>query len=108
VFTGDWGILDPLRFLNSGMLPLSNGTDPINQPSLSAADEQRLIGMLDTPDHVYILHTKEAEQFPDIRAKLLRFAAEHGYDHEVLAQIPDGFGRQVFEVCRFSKAGPGR
>lgn len=104
VFTGDWGILEPLRFLNSGKLPLAYGTDPINQPSLNAADERRLIAMLDVPDHVYILHTKEAEQFPGVREKLLRFAAEHGYGREVLAQIPDGFGRQVFEVCRFSKA----
>jgi 4-amino-4-deoxy-L-arabinose transferase-like glycosyltransferase len=104
VFAADWGILDPLRFLNFGKLPLYDATDPIDKPALEPADERRLAGMLDIPDSVYILHTKEAEQFPDIRDKLLRFAAEHGFDREVLAQISDGFGRQVFEVCRFSKA----
>jgi 4-amino-4-deoxy-L-arabinose transferase-like glycosyltransferase len=106
VFAADWGILEPLRFLNAGRLPLENGADPIAQPALDAADERRLIGMLDTADHLYILHTKEAEVFPDIRDKLLRFVSAHGYTREVLMQIPDGYGRQVFEVCRFSKAGP--
>jgi hypothetical protein len=105
VYTAEWGILAPLRFLNSGKLPLYDATDPINKPALDPADEQRLIDMLDTPDHVYILYTKEADQSPDVREKFLRFASEHGYNREVLTQIPDGFGRQIFEVCRFSKAG---
>ena len=104
VFAVDWGILDALRFLNGGKLPLFYGTDPIDKPALDPADERRVAGMLDIPDSVYILHTQEAEQFPGIRDKLLRFASGHGYNREVLAQISDGFGRQVFEVCRFSKA----
>jgi hypothetical protein len=106
VFAADWGILEPLRFLNAGKLPLENGTDPIAKPALDPADEGRLIGMLDTPDQLYIMHTTEAEVFPGIRDKLLRFASGHGYDRDVVAQISDGYGRQVFEVCRFSKAGP--
>jgi hypothetical protein len=106
VFPADWGILEPLRFLNAGKLPLENGADPIAQPALNPADERRLVAMLNAPDQLYILHTKEAEVFPDIRDKLLRFASEHGYGREVLARISDGYGRQVFEVCRFSKAGP--
>ncbi len=104
VVAADWGILEPLRFLNAGTLPLENGQDPINQPSLSTDDERRLVRMLDTPDHLYIMHTKEAEVFPNIRDKLLAFASGHGYERQVLAQIQDGYGRQVFEVCRFSKA----
>src|SRR5271157_880375 len=103
VFAADWGILEPLRFLNAGKLPLENATDPIAKPALDSADQQRLIGMLDTADQLYILHTKDAEVFPNIRDKLLSFASEHGYSREVLARIPDGYGRQVFEVCRFSK-----
>lgn len=106
VFAADWGILEPLRFLNAGTLPLENGEDPINQPTLSDDDEKRLVRMLDTTDHLYIMHTKEAEVFPNIRDKLLAFASEHGYSRQVLTQIQDGYGRQVFEVCRFSKAGP--
>jgi 4-amino-4-deoxy-L-arabinose transferase-like glycosyltransferase len=103
VVSTDWGIFESLRFLNAGALPLENGTDPINQPSLDSADQQRVISMLDTADHLFIMHTKEAEVFPEIRGKLLRFASEHGYSRQVLTQISDGYGRQVFEVCRFSK-----
>jgi len=106
VFAGDWGILEPLRFLNAGKLPLESATDPIAKPALDAQDEQRLLGMLDTPDHLYVLHTQEAEMFPNIRVKLLAFASQHGYRREVLSAISDGYGRQIFEVCRFSRAAP--
>ena len=104
VFTADWGILEPLRFLNAGKLPLENAADLISKPAFDPEDERQLTGMLDTPDHLYILHTQEAEIFPDVRDKLLRFASRNGYGREVLARISDGYGRQVFEVCRFSKA----
>jgi hypothetical protein len=104
VFTVDWGLIDPLRFLNSGKLPLQDGNMPIVKPALEPGDESLLVRILDTPSSVFVLHTKEAEVFPDTRDKLLRFASGHGYTREVLTQIPDGYGRQMFEVCRFSKA----
>lgn len=101
VFCGDWGILEPLRYLNSGKLPLRDGADPIGKDSLTPEDDRRQVAMLDTPG-LYILHTKEAEMRP-IRDKLLQFAQEHGYQREILKTISDGFGRDIFEVCRFKK-----
>jgi hypothetical protein len=103
VFTADWGIREPLRYLNSGKLPLQDADDPIAKPALDPDDERRMISMLDRPEHLFILHTKEAEQFAGVRDRLLQFASEHGYDREVVSRISDGFGRQIFEVCRFSK-----
>ena len=103
VYCTDWGILEPLRYLNSGKLQLVNGTDPIVKPALDGEDQKRLEAALDAPDQLVVMHTQEAEEFIGIRARLLRFAEEHGYNREVVAGISDGFGRQMFEVCKFSR-----
>ena len=99
----DWGILEPLRYLDAGKLPLEGGIDPINKPALDLADEQQLAHTLDRNDQLVVMHTKAAEQFAGIRDKLLHFAEQHGYRRQVLTTISDGFGRDIFEVCRFSK-----
>jgi hypothetical protein len=103
VYSADWGIQEPLRLLNFGKLPLRSLIDPIVKPVFDADDQKHLIDALDQPGPVYILHTQEAEQFPGVRERLLHFAADHGYRREILAQISDGYGRPIFEVCRFSK-----
>ncbi len=41
-----------------------------------------------------------------MNAKLLRYAADAGYERAMMAVIPDGWGRPVYEVYRF--VGPGR
>jgi hypothetical protein len=103
VFCADWGILESLRYLNAGKLPLHDAQSPIVQPNLGANDTQMILSMLDTPQHLYIVRTDEYEQVPGIRKKLLAFARQHGYASEMLAPISDGFGRQVFEIWRFTK-----
>lgn len=108
VFTVHWGLIDPLQFLNSGKLPLEDGNLPIVKPALQPGDEVSLFRILNSPGHLFVLQTEEAELFPGARDKLLGFATEHGYGRELMARISDGYGRQVFEVWRFSKAGPAR
>jgi hypothetical protein len=108
VFTVHWGLIDPLQFLNSGKLPLEDGNMPIAKPALQPGDEVPLLRILNSPGHLYVLETKEAELFPAARDNLLGFASEHGYGRALMARISDGYGRQVFEVWRFSKAEPER
>lgn len=103
VACADWGLIEPLRYLNSGKLPLEDGTNPLAKTSLDADDQKALIYRLDLPDQLVVMHTKETEQFPGIRDRLLNFAEQQGYTRQVVATIGDGFGRQVFEVCRFSR-----
>jgi hypothetical protein len=105
VFTVHWGLMDPLQFLNSGKLPLEDGNLPIAKPALQPGDDALLFRILNAPGHLFVLQTKESELFPGAWDKLLGFASEHGYDGQVMARISDGYGRQVFEVWRFSKAG---
>jgi 4-amino-4-deoxy-L-arabinose transferase-like glycosyltransferase len=106
VYCADWGILDGLRLLNRGKLPLNVGTDPIRKPELSPDDRDYLNRMISEPDHVFIAHTVDYEFFQGVNAKLLRYAADAGYERAMMAVIPDGWGRPVYEVYRF--VGPGR
>jgi 4-amino-4-deoxy-L-arabinose transferase-like glycosyltransferase len=106
IYCADWGIMDSLRLLNRGKLPLNVGTDPIRKPELGPEDRNYLKRVIGEPSHVFIAHTTDYEFFQGVNAKLLKFAAESGYEREMMAVIPDGWGRPVYEVYRF--AGPGR
>ena len=101
IYCADWGIMDSLRLLNRGKLPLNVGTDPIRKPELSADDRAYLQRMIGEPGHVFIAHTRDYEFFEGVNAKLLKYAAESGYERTMLAVIPDGWGRPVYEVYHF-------
>jgi 4-amino-4-deoxy-L-arabinose transferase-like glycosyltransferase len=105
IFCADWGIMDSLRLLNRGKLPLNVGTDPIRKPELSPDDRDYLQRMIGEPGHVFIAHTTDYEFFPGVNAKLLKYAAESGYERAMLAVIPDGWGRPVYEVYHFVGSG---
>ncbi len=105
IFCADWGIMDSLRLLNRGKLPLNMGTDPIRKPELSREDRDYLKRVIAEPSHVFIAHTKDYEFFQGVNGKLLKYAADSGYEREMMAVIPDGWGRPVYEVYRF--VGPG-
>jgi len=102
VFCMDWGIMDNMRLLSSGKLPLRVGTDPIIKPALAAADRQYLARILAEPGNVFINHTKDFEFFRGINDKFVKYAAEEGYRREVMAVIADSFGRPAYEVYRFT------
>jgi 4-amino-4-deoxy-L-arabinose transferase-like glycosyltransferase len=106
IYCADWGIMDSLRLLNRGNLPLNVGTDPISKPELSPDDRDYLKRVISEPGHVFIAHTRDYEFFQGVNAKLLKYAAESGYEPEMMAVIPDGWGRPVYQVYHF--VGPAR
>ena len=101
VFCMDWGIMDNMRLLTSGKVPLRVGTDPINKPSLDDTDRQYLARTISEPNQIFINHTKDFEFFPGVNDKLVKYAAAAGYRREVMAVIPDSYGRPAYEVYRF-------
>ena len=101
VYSVDWGIMDSLRLLHRGKLPLRVGTYPISKAELSDADRESLGEMIRNPDHVFINHMKDFEFFPGLGAKLVKYAEAEGYRREVEAVIADSYGRPVYEVYRF-------
>jgi 4-amino-4-deoxy-L-arabinose transferase-like glycosyltransferase len=102
VFCMDWGIMDNMRLLSRGKLPLRVGTDPIAKPALDAADREYLARTIAGAGHVFINHTKDFEFFPGINDKLVKYAAGAGYRRQVMAVIADSYGRPVYEVYRFA------
>ena len=102
VYCVDWGMLDPLRYLNHGRLKLAVGNDPISKKELTPADREAVLRMLNDPGATFVAHTKEFENFQGTNEHLLKFAAEEGYRREMLTVISDSFGRPAFEVYRFN------
>ena len=101
VFCVDWGIMDSMRLLSRGKLPLRVGTDPITKPALDTADREFLARTIAGSGHIFINHSKDFEFFTGVNDKLVKYAAEAGYRREVMAVIPDSHGRPVYEVYRF-------
>ena len=102
MFCVDWGIMDSMRLLSRGKLPLRVGTDPINKPALADADREFLAKAISGPGNIFINHTKDFEFFSGVNDKLVKYAADAGYRREVIAVIPDSNGRPVYEVYRFA------
>jgi Dolichyl-phosphate-mannose-protein mannosyltransferase len=102
----DWGILDPLRLLNHGKLPLEMRPDSLPRPEMTEGDRALLATRISDPANIFIGHTREYEFFPGASPALARFAAETGYTRETLATIKDSYGHPVYEVYRFRPASP--
>ena len=68
---------------------------------LSPRDRTALLLRIGNPANVFVAHAKEAEFFKGLNDKLAQFAAESGYRREMLAAMPDGYGRPLFEIYRF-------
>jgi len=98
----DWGMLDPLRYLNRGKLKLAVGNDVVSNKELTPADREAALRMVADPGAVFIAHTKDFENFAGTNDRLLKFAAAEGYRREMLAVISDSFGHPAFEVYRLS------
>jgi hypothetical protein len=104
----DWGIAEPLQFLNRGKLPLTWGIDEISKPEMSSDDRDAVRSMISEPENVFVAHTPAYEFFAGRSPKLTQFAEESGYRREMLKTLSDGYGRDFFEVYRFAPAPGGR
>jgi hypothetical protein len=103
VFSADWGITDSLRLLNRGQLRLDFIYDAIPRDT-SPPDLPRIRAAVSRPGAVFLAHAPQAEVFPGSSEKLVEAARQAGYRKELLANIPDSFGRPVFEAYRFVAA----
>jgi 4-amino-4-deoxy-L-arabinose transferase-like glycosyltransferase len=102
VYCVDWGMLDPLRYLSHGKLAVATD-DPIGKPELTPGDREIVVRMLDDPGALFVTHTKDFENFPGRRDKLVKFADDAGYRRETVIAISDSFGHPAYEVYRFLK-----
>jgi hypothetical protein len=103
VYCLDWGIMDSLRFLSRGKLPLAGSDYRFTKDELTAEDRETVVRIVSDSGNLYVSHTKEAQLFPD-NQKFLKLAAASGYRPYRLAVIDDSFGRPTFEVYRLAPA----
>jgi hypothetical protein len=101
VYCVDWGIMDSLRLLNRGRLPLRVGNDLVSKAGADPGVRDALMKTLAKPDAWFIGHTKDFEFFQGTDERLVRYAADAGYERAILATIPDSYGRPVYEVYHF-------
>jgi hypothetical protein len=95
----DWGIVDQLRLLGRGKLPLAIIFDAV--PEGGAPDADRIAAVAGDPDHLFIGHTRTFEVFKGRSERFLKAAEAAGYRREMLKVISDSWGRPTYEVYRF-------
>ncbi len=102
VVTIDWGMLDSLRLLGRGRLPLYQADDLAAKDSLGADDRRVLEWLLGLPNPVFVGHTSREEVRPGSAARIAAHAATLGYSRQLLYTICDRHRRPIFEVFRFA------
>ncbi|HVW84726.1 MAG TPA: glycosyltransferase family 39 protein [Bryobacteraceae bacterium] len=91
----DWGILNGLRLLHEGELPLF-----VVEPDADAAGIRRQI---DDPKRLFIQHTDDKQIFPGINERFRNAALREGFAERVVKTVPDRNGRPVFEIISFER-----
>jgi hypothetical protein len=100
----DWGIIDPLRVLDRGLLPLRVGDDALRNPRLDDEDRKQILERLPDTASLFVGHVISREEWAGSGARLTSTAAAAGYRKVLLETVPDSHGRPVFEVFRFVPA----
>jgi hypothetical protein len=100
IFCVDWGIMDTLRVLNRGKLPLNLAYDFVPKDE-SEAPSERLQDATSSINHVFIAHARGFEFTEGASARLVSAAEKLGRRREMLAVISDRNHRPVYEVYRF-------
>ncbi|HUQ94661.1 MAG TPA: glycosyltransferase family 39 protein [Bryobacteraceae bacterium] len=105
IFLIDWGLVDNLRLLSAGRLPIYVGSDPLMREEPTEEDIRLGKAMLESPNAILVGNTDDRQSFTDVNARMERLAARLGYQRELLETVYDFNGRPCFEVFRFKKSG---
>jgi hypothetical protein len=102
MYVTDWGIINSLRILDAGRLPLDLA------PEESAGDPKShaaALKTLESQDSIFVGHTAGNESVPGANARLDALAGSGGYRPETLSVIADRNRRPIFQVYRYVAAG---
>lgn len=99
IYLMDWGMLDNLRLLQEGRLPLYWGTDEI-----ATANPVRLKRMLADPKAVFLTHTDDRQIFPGANDRIREAAAKAGFRPVLRETVYDFNGRPTFQILQFEPA----
>ncbi len=105
VFVVDWGILDPLRLLSGGRLPLIPASDAVVSEIEQRPGDVRLM-KLKEPSTLIVTRPQESMLFPGLNERLDQWAAEQGLEREPVSRIQDAKGVTQFVVYRYAARRP--
>ncbi len=92
IYVVDWGMMNSLRILNAGALPLDLAAE----------------SGVSVPDAVFIAHTPGNEIFQGVNSRMDDLARSAGERKETLKVIDDRHDRPIFQVYRYVPAGENR
>ena len=96
----DWGIVDQLRLLGRGKLPLAIIFDAV-PPEGGAPDANRVAAAAGDSEDLFVGHTKDFEFFRGRGERFIEAAQAAGYRRDMVRVISDSWGRPTYEVYRF-------
>jgi 4-amino-4-deoxy-L-arabinose transferase-like glycosyltransferase len=101
MYVWDWGIMNSLRILNGGKLPLE-----LPHEEVAGDDDSRAAAaaLLTAPDAIVVAHSEGNEIFEGVNERVRALARSAGYRPEVLKVIADRGNRPIFQVFRFVEA----
>jgi hypothetical protein len=98
----DWGLLNTIRLLDRGKLPLVDLSFLLdNRRPFSGGDETILRYWLSQPGAVFAGHTEGNEIVSGVNANLAAFTRDNSYEKEMIETVHDRNGRAIFEIFRF-------
>jgi hypothetical protein len=104
IYVMDWGMLNSLRALNQGRLPLAVGSDPVADGDVNETERQMIERMLADSKAIYVGHTDGNEIFAGVDERMQQFGRAGGYRKDVIKTVSDRRGRPIFEVYRYLPA----
>jgi hypothetical protein len=104
IYVLDWGMMNVLRALGRGSLPLDFARDRLAEP-LDGARRAAVLHMAGVEGAVFIDHTPGNAILPPVGGRLVAIAQAAGYRKQSLRVIDDRYGRPIFDVFRFLPPG---
>lgn len=104
IYIADWGIYEPLVYLEQGRVQLHYSPALLVAEHPTDAQARSLAAMVADPHGLFVTHVAVREMFHGARARLENAAVARGLHKRVIQTIPDSNGRPVFELWRFAAA----
>jgi 4-amino-4-deoxy-L-arabinose transferase-like glycosyltransferase len=104
IFMMDWGLVDNVRMLTRGRLPIHNGLDAVDKEPPTQANRELFRQMIGLPNSVFVSFVEKSEQIPGVYRHIMTLAAAAGHRVEVVELVKDRNGRPVFQILRIVPA----
>lgn len=100
IFIMDWGLMDNVRMLTAGRLPIHVGSDAVTSDSPAEAERSLFRRMVEMPNSVFVSFTDRWEQTPGLNRRIAARAADIGFRVGPVELVHDRNGRPIFQVIR--------